>query len=83
MIRKQDGFLERTVIVAKMEEMLGPGLQGMELVDGYAIVETIFSNYTTQASDTASLQRQRYFTQNGDQFEPVAPYKEYRIMVVQ
>lgn len=82
-IRKQDGFLERTVIVAKMEEMLGPGLQGMELVDGYAIVETIFSNYTTQAPDTASLQRQRYFTQNGDQFEPVAPYKEYRIMVVQ
>jgi hypothetical protein len=82
-IRKSDGFLDRTVIIAKMEEMLGPGLQEMELVDGYAIIETIFSNYSSQSPDTASLQGSRYFTRNGDQFEPADTYKEYRIMVVQ
>lgn len=82
-IRKKDDFLERTTIVAKMEEMLGPGLQGMDLVQGYAIIETIFSGYDTGKPDPALLQNESYFTQHEGSFEPVAAYKDYRIMLVQ
>lgn len=82
-IRRVDDLLERTVIVAKMEEMLGPGLQGMNLAEGYAIIESIFSGYSIQKFETGTLRSEHYFTRKGEEYEPVAAFREYRIMMVQ
>lgn len=81
-ISESDGFLQRTVIVTKMDEMFGPGLQGKDLADGYAIVETIFSDYSMHRPEPGPMQSERYFTRNGQEIEPVTAFKDYRIILV-
>lgn len=82
-IGAKDGFLLKTTIISGMDQMLGPGLQGQGLAEGNAIIETIFSDYSLKKADTGSMQNAAYFIKKGEEFVPVASYKDYRIMLVQ
>lgn len=78
-IDARTGWLRKSVCVVRMQAMMGIEAQQEAAGNGYAVVESLFSNYTMEKFDQQLLMQDRYIRAEGDSFATSQLYKEYKL----
>ncbi|WP_276482782.1 hypothetical protein [Paraflavitalea pollutisoli] len=79
-ISKKSGYIERMVSVMKSGQLYDPSVRSqVNDQDSYAIVETLYSNYSSGGVEESVFTTDRYITREGTEYHPAAAYNNYKI----
>ena len=79
-INKSSGLLEKMVQVINDSYMYEhPQQRSAGDTNSYAVISTIFSNYSTRSFDTKIFQTDKYVTKVNGKYQPVHPYQSYTV----
>jgi len=83
-INNATGYITNTRYVVKTEQLLESRKQESILekeYDEYGVVEATFSNYRKVQEDTRSFDDKSFFVKNGNEYVPVAQFKDFSIFL--
>ncbi|WEK37956.1 MAG: hypothetical protein P0Y53_10635 [Candidatus Pseudobacter hemicellulosilyticus] len=82
LVDRKTGWLRKMISIVKADQLYDPSVRSaIDSDQTYAVVETIFSNYSTVVFDTQVLDSQHYVRKSGDRYVCVGEYEQYSVFL--